>query len=183
MSWIVEQPIVILFVGAFLVAASGAIWVQTRDRRALIAVGSVVVLTGLWLLVERLVMTDVEQVKQTIRLIASEIENNNVEAVVNHISAENPSLRDEIRKTLSLVTVKKVSVKRNLKATVTRRAAFTSAEARFNAVATVEGRSGLVGTHVVPRFLVVRLRKEGQQWRVRSYEMSDPRDGLRGNAN
>ena len=179
MSWIVEQPIVILFVGAFLFAATGAIWVQTRDRRALLAVGSVVLLTGLWFLVERLVVTEVEQVEQTIRTIADELENNNVDAVVNYISAGDPSLREEVRRTLSMATVKKVSIKSNLTATVTRRSAFTSAEARFNAVATVEDRSGLVGTHTVPQFLVVRLRKEGDQWRVRSYEMSDPRDGLR----
>ena len=180
MSWVVEQPIVILFVGAFLLAATGAIWVQTRDRRALIALSSVILFTGLWLLAERLVVTDVEQVKQTIRTIAQELENNNVEAVVNYISAENPTLREEVRRTLSLVTVKKVSIKRNLTATVIHRSAFTSAEARFNAVATVEGRRGMLGKRLVPQFLVVRLRKEGDDWRVRSYERSDPRDGLRG---
>lgn len=180
MNWIVEQPIVILFVGAFLFAAAGAIWVQTRDRRALVAVGGVVVVTALWLLLERLVVTEVEQVKQTIRSIANELENNNVDGVVNYISPENASLREEVRRTLSLVTVQKVSLKRNLTATITRRSAFTSAEARFNAVATIEDRSGLMGTQVVPRFLVVRLRKEDGQWRVRSYEIFDPRDGLRG---
>ena len=183
MSWAVEQPIVILFLGAFLFAATGAVWVQTRDRRALIALGSVVLITGCWLLVERLVVTEVEQVKQTIRNIAQEIENNNIEAVVTYISADDPTLRDEVRRTLALVTVKKVSVKRNLTVTVTRRNAFTSAEAQFNAVATIEDRRGMLGTHVVPRFLVVRLRKEDDQWRVRSYEMSDPRDGLRGGQN
>ncbi len=183
MSWVVEQPVVILFVGAFLLAATGAIWVQTRDRRALAAVGSVVMLTALWFVVERLVVTDVEQVKQTIRSIANELENNDVEAVLNYISAESPPLREEVQSTLEFVNVKKVSIKRNLTATVTRRTAFTSAEARFNAVATVEDRRGLFGTQVIPRFLVVRLRKEGEHWRVRSYEMSDPRDGLHGGAN
>ncbi len=178
--WPFEQPLVILFVGAFCFAVAAAIWLQTRQRTAAIAVVAVLAITALGLLVERLIVTDSEQVRRTLNLIARQMEQDDMAAVLDHISSSAPAVRDSVQTAWKRFTVQKVSIKRNLKVSVVRRSGGTGAEARFNAVATVRDRAGLAGTHVVPRRLIVRFRLEGDAWKVVDYQLEDPREGLRG---
>ncbi len=162
---------------AFALAA--AVWLQTRQRHALGAVLVTLGLTGVGLLVERLVVTDAEQVRTTLRWIAERIEQNDLPAVLRAISETAPALRQEATDVLSQVDVEEISIKRNLRVQVVRRANRTTAEARFNAVATASDRQGTFGTQVIPRFLVVRFLWEHDAWKVIDYQVFDPRDGLR----
>ena len=149
---LLEQPLIILFSGAFACAVASAVWLQTRQRGALLALIAMLALTLIGLLVERLVVTDAEQVRGTLQRIASLMEQNDVAAVLQQISAASPALRQEAQTTLSRVTVEKISIKRNLRVQVVHRTDRKSAEAKFNAVATVRDGSGLAGPHVIPRF-------------------------------
>ncbi len=178
--WLLEQPLVFLFAGAFAFAVSFAFWLQTRRPGALLAIGIVIGITTLGLIAERLVVTDAEEVEQTLRRVARDLERNDRAAVLQAISDSSTDLQAEVQSVLSRVRVSKVSVKRNLRVQVVERAGRKSAEARFNAVATVQDRGGLAGPQVVPRFVVVRFRLQGQDWKVVDYQATDPRDGLRG---
>ena len=71
--------------------------------------------------------------------------------------------------------MKKISIKPNLKVNLGRPTPASSAEARFNVVATLEGPRDLGGTFTVPRFVIVRFRREADGWRVKDYESFDPR--------
>jgi hypothetical protein len=174
-----EEPLAILFGGAFLFAITFALWYQIHDRRALVAAFGTLALTASGLVVERLVVTDGEQVRRTLRRIVSQMEQNDRAAVLAEISDSATELREEAESVLSRVEIVKITIKRNLRVEVVRRGGRKSAEARFNAVATVEDRRGVFGRQIIPRFLIVRFRYESQQWKVTSYDAFDPRDGLR----
>jgi hypothetical protein len=165
----------ILFWGTLLVAVAAGVWVQTRDSRAwwglLLAVGLVVIAV----LVERWVVTPGEEVKATLRTIARRLEANDVQGVLPYISPQSEPLRQEVRGYLRRVKVESISIKPNLTVTVGPQRPARSAEARFNAVATLEGPANFGGRFTVPRFMVVRFRREGEGWRVTDYESYDPR--------
>jgi hypothetical protein len=179
--WLFEQPLVILFSGALALAIASAVWLQTRRPAALMVLIATLATTAAGLLVERLVVTDAEQVQSLLHRIAKQMERNEVADVVAQISESAAGLRAEVQDVLSRVTVEKVSIKRNLRVKVVHRTGKKSAEARFNAVATVQDRRGMLGTHIVPRYLVVRFRYEADGWKVTDYEAFDPREGMRAN--
>ncbi len=170
-----EQPLLILFFGTLLVAVTAVIWVQTRHRRALIGLGVATLMVLGLLGLERWVVTPAEQVKSTLRTIARRLEANDVAGVMEYISPQSEALRHEVQARMRQIKVKKISIKRNLKVTVRSGQGGASAEARFNAVATVDGPRSFGGTFTVPRFVVVRFRREGERWRVKDYESFDPR--------
>lgn len=178
MNWLFESPTIPLFFGALILAVFTAIWVQTRDGRALLGCAAVAFFTASWLAIQYFVVTEVEQIKNTIRSIATLAETGDVEGIVGYISESKPELAEEVRSAFELAEVEKVSIKRNLQATVSEQRGYLSGEARFNAVATIKSRRGGWESRPVPRFFIVQLRKEDNQWRVRSYEARDPREGL-----
>ncbi len=177
---LLEQPLVILFSGAFVFAVASAVWLQTRRPGALVAILATVAATAAGLLVERLVVTEAEQVEILLHQIARDVEQNDIQSVCAQISQASAALRAEAQDVLSRVTIERVSIKRNLRVEVVQRAGRMSAVARFNAVATVKDRRGVLGPQIVPRFLVVRLRRETDGWKVIDYEAFDPRDGTGG---
>jgi len=178
MSWLFESPTIPLFFGALILAVFAAIWVHTRDGRALLGCAAAVLVTVSWFAIQHFVVTEVEQIKNSIRSIATLIEAGDVEGVVGYISKSKPELVEEVRSAFELVEVEKVSIKRNLQATVSEQRGHLTGEARFNAVATVKSSRDGWEPRPVPRFFIVQLRKEDGQWRVRSYEARDPREGL-----
>jgi len=170
--WFLEQPLMVLFVGSILVAVSGVAWVQTQHPRALQAGLLSVVALVAGLALERWVVTPAEQVEASVFGIARALESNDVPAVTAFLGGSADELRQEVQTYLRLVTVNKISIKSNLKVTMSGSAAAT---ARFNAVATVSGRGGTPRDQPVPRLLIVHFRLEQGQWRIVSYEAFDPR--------
>jgi hypothetical protein len=138
---------------------------------ALLAVPVIILLC---LLVDYLIVTEPERVSATLRQLARDLEANDVDAVVQHISSSSSALRDEARTGMAQFVVHKAVVKRNLEVTVGRDRMSPVAEARFNGVAVLSDRAGMVTQRTVARFFVVNLRKEGGQWRVSRYEDHDP---------
>jgi hypothetical protein len=170
--WLFEQPLIVLFVGAIFVAVAAVFWVQTQQPRALAALAfSVLALAGA-LAIEYMVVTPAEEVEQVLADVALALEANDPERVASYLASSAEELRQEVRSRLRMVTVRSISIKSNLRVTVVGQ---SSAEARFNAVATLAIGGGNGGEQVVPRFLVVRFRREQGAWRIVDYEQFDPR--------
>jgi hypothetical protein len=178
--WILERPLPILFLGVVLVAVLVGGLVQTGRRWLVPAIGGAVLLTAGMLILERLVVTPAEQVAATLREIAAHIERNDVDAVVESISPGRPALRQEARRHMSLVRISDVTIKANLRVEVLGDRNPPLAEARFNAVIRGTDRAGQLGTQIYPRYFIVNFRQEDGRWRVRGYEMKDPREGFSG---
>lgn len=175
--WFLEQPLPILAIGAVMMAVAAMAWAHTRQRWAAVSVLGALLLTLGGLALEKFVVTPAEQVADTLDAIARQLERNQPEGLLPFVSASNQELRNEILQRLKMVTVQTVSVKSNLQVTTGRSNPPRTAEARFNAVASLKDRSGYGGDFTVPRFFTVHFVREDDQWRVIRYEMTDPIGG------
>ena len=178
MSNVFENPLPILFVGALIFSVLFAIWTQQKKRRWVLAMAATLLAVIAGVVMERLVVTDAEEVASTIRRIAEDMESNDVSAVVAHISSSSPELRSHAESILKRADVQTVSVKRNLRVAVVNSGARKTAIAKFNAVARLKDKSGTFGNQNVPRFMTLHLVKEGDAWRVTRYESEMPQAGM-----
>lgn len=180
---IMEQPLTIIFVGLLVVAGLAGGLIQTGKKGFLYgAIGAAVLTLGLFIL-ERTTITPREAVKATLHIIANDLERNDVEAIVQHISKGRVKLQEEARDRLEQVEVVEVKIKNNLKVDVVSQRGMDIAEAKFNCVIRLKARkSRLQGfldeKRPIPQFFKVRFKQEDGAWRIRDYEMSDPRAGL-----
>jgi len=177
--WLMDQPLMIVFGGVVLSAALLGGLFQTGKKSLGYATICVSLLTIAMLGLERVTVTPREAVIATLHIIAHELEQNDVAALVNHISEGRPKLRAEAEQKMGFVEIIDVDIKRNLKVVVLNERGMDIAEARFNAVIRLRPLRGFSDEmRPVPRFFVVRFKKEDGKWRVRDYEMADPRQGI-----
>ena len=85
MTWLFENPIAILSVGAMLAVLATVVHLQLRTKGSLITVFAVVVATAMLLAVERLIVTPREEVQQTLNDLAKRIAANDLPGVVTFI--------------------------------------------------------------------------------------------------
>ena len=174
-----EQPLIILFAGVFVGAVLGGAFVATNHRGFLAGLLLSAVATVGMLLVERLVVTEREQVKAALLTMSRDLESNNVGAVTRHIASSATDLKSEAESRLHQIQVDQARIKRNLKISVNDRIARPTARATFNAVLKLQTKSGQLAERPIPRFFELDLRKEGADWKVESYQMHDPLEGLK----
>jgi hypothetical protein len=153
--------------------------IQTGKKILLFAAIGVILLTIGLLLLERAAITQREAVTATLHVIASDLERNNVDAILDHVSEGRPKLRADVKQKMGLVEIINVDIKRNLKVEVSNERGMDIAEAQFNAVIRLRPLRGL-SDEIRPaaRFSTVRFKLEDGKWRIRDYEMSDPRRGI-----
>lgn len=181
--WLMEQPYVILLAGLVLVVILIGGLIQTGKRILLYAAIGVVMATLALLALERTTITPREEVRATLHMIAHELEQNNVDGVLEYISDGRPELKSDARQKMGLVEIAEVDIKRNLKIELVEARGLQIAEARFNSVIhfdRIKGFSDFSNAQQrIPRFFVVRFRQDDDgRWRVRDYEMLDPRNGM-----
>ncbi len=177
MSWLFEDPMPVIYVAVVAEFLLIGFLVLTGRGVALFAMLGVAALAGVLLLVEHLVVTDVEVIEQTLADAAKAIESNDAEAVKKFIAEEDSVTRDRIDWVLDEYIFERVRIKSNLKVEVTDSEPKT-ARATFNAVATGGDKHGTFTGQVVPRFIIVKLRQNGERWLITDHEARDPREGL-----
>lgn len=179
---IMEQPLTIAFVGIVIGMILLGGLIQTGRKSLLYgAIAAFLCTLGLVVL-ERVTITPREQVKATLTVIAHDLEQNDVEAIVDHVSPENEKLRGEARRRMGDIEITDVDIKRNLKVQLYEQHGSDYAEARFNCVIRFNvpraSSMGFDADQTLPQFFVVRFRNEEGHWRIRDYEMQDPRAGM-----
>lgn len=178
MSWLVENPMPVIYVTVVVQLILVGILVLTGRGVLLFAMLGVGAVAGLLLLVEYVVVTDVEQIQDTLAATAAAIATNDANAVKEFVAAEDTRTRNAIDNLYDDFYIERVSIKSNLKIEVTP-AEPPTALATFNAVAVGgEQRSGTRGV-TVPRFLKVSLRKDGDRWLITDHEHRDALDGIK----
>lgn len=178
---LMEQPLTIVFGGLLLAAMLIGGLIQTGKKWLLYAVVGVLVLTAGLLMLERSTITPREAVKATLHVIARDLERNDVEAIVQHISAGKTELRDEARRRLGSIEIVEVKIKRNLKVDVTSARGMDVAETSFNAVIRLKDSryaDFLNEDRPNAMFFRVWFKLEDGRWRIRKYETDDPRAGI-----
>jgi len=178
MTWLFEQPLIIVFIGVVVVAILFACMQQTGRKGFFYAmIGAALLVVGLVAL-ERLIVTDREQVKQTLHGLADAIEADDLARVQAGISPQSMKIRADAQHYMRLLEIKEVNIKRDLAIAVSADQNPPMAKAEFHATFVGGDKLGRIENQRVPRFFVVTFRKEQGRWLVRKYEMHDPREQL-----
>ncbi len=175
MTWILEEPIYILILGVLTLTFLGFAYTQTGYRMLMHAMLAVVALTGGLLLLENMVETNTEQMEATLETIARDVETNDLERILSHVSSEATDTYDLAQREFPRYHFDRVNIKNNVEVFFDDDRAPTQAKVTFNVTVDVQHKATGADYHV-PRFVRVTLVKENGQWRVAEYTHDDPRN-------
>lgn len=179
MTTLLENPVPTMVGGLMLTIILIGSWLKT-GHRSLLAVALVVVALAIGLLVaERMVLTDREQVEQTLQIIARDVESGDLERMLSHVHPEADDTRDAAAREIPQYRIKSVRIKRGVEVKLNLKHDPPEATADFNVVVEGADTVGLFGERQVPRFVSVRFWKDGDRWKVKDYRHADPLEGMR----
>ncbi len=178
MTWLTENPLPALLIGSLTTVILAGGWLRTGSKWLLAAIIAAIVLTIAAVLAERFIVTDREQVTQTLFDIAARVERNQVNETLQYAYPKTPAVRSQAAAELPLYRFSEVNIKSNLEVEVFPQRNPPMATAEFNVVVVLSTRDGLIANRRIPRYLEVTFYKDDDgQWRVGAYNHFDPRRG------
>jgi len=170
MTWLFENPWPALVAG---VIAEGvlAIVLVTSGRGKWIGVMVLVALLTIGLLVmERLVVTEVERVENSLDEVAVALEHNDRQGVLDHLSPSAAGLRSHAASTLQQLTINEAHIGSDLTVRINELKSPPTATATFTARISGDAlHGGLPYKNMVQRLRVI-LHKEQNRWLIFSYD-------------
>ncbi len=177
MTWLYEQPLVIVVIGILLLLGLGIAWSSTGRKELLYAAAAALALVILGLVIERLVTTDAESIRQTLQEIASDVEHNDHRALVRHIAESAPQIRERAEAEMPNYDFSECRVTRVHKIEVDHATAPKTAIVELNVVFSGDFRhEGLeVSDYTGARWVKLHLAEDKDgRWRIEDYEHDDP---------
>lgn len=179
MIWLTENPFPILLIGALTTAILASGWLRTGSKWLLAGVLAALAVTVGLVLAERWIVTDREQVAQTLYEIAAAVERNDVEGALQYAYSGTPEVRDHANTELRLYQFSEVNIKRNLEIEVFPNSDPPLATAEFNVVVVLGTRNGLLADRRIPRYVEVTFYREADgRWAVGGYDHFAPQRGF-----
>ena len=170
MTWLMQNPLVIVAVGVVAEIVLFFILQQTGKKSVAWSMAIVALLTVGLVALERRVVTPAEAIRTTLYEIAADAQRNDVEAVIGHISRRAVEQQEEARTRFKLLKLTEVSVKQIAELKVEDPPERGSALVRVKAVGSY---SGFQGTGV--QEFKVQFVLEDDQWKVRGWdELGNP---------
>jgi len=168
--WFTEDPTPILVCGGLVLLVLGGFFLKSGRAGVLIAAALVVMVMGAAVLIDRFVVTDREQVANTIYDAAAAAERNDLNAVTDFISPTAPEVKEEARRWIGQAKIESVNISA-MEVTLDRAAKPMTATAEFRVFATgqLTDRSMLYPFKYLSR-LDVKLMQSGKRWLVTGYE-------------
>jgi hypothetical protein len=169
MSWLVESPWPALVVGVVVEAMLAIALVRTGLMKIVGAMVAVLIVTLLLVVLERVVVTEYEEVEAALDAASAAIEANDLDRVVSFIAPQQPQLKQYAERAMRQFAFSEVRVGNDLKVQVNPLTSPRSAKAQFSVkVAGKARKSGLVGTQLVP--VELTLHKIDGRWYVTEYQ-------------
>lgn len=166
MTWFAEDPLVIWLSAAVLFTVVLIIYLQTRQRWALLAMAVVVLLAVGLTLLEQVLVTPREAARQTLREVFAAVEANDLPRTLSAISPTAGEVRSDAETLMPRLEVMRANV------TDTPVIEFdgpTNATARFRAfIEVIDRRTGIKGVYFDD--LTITFQLEGGQWKVIAYQ-------------
>lgn len=179
MTWLLDNPLYILILGGGTALVFGAIWLQTGRKIELYIMSAIIAGVVAALVVGNIWKSDRQQVKSTLYQIAREVEQNDVDGVLAYFHHSITDIRSRAQNEMPMYKFEEVKIKQNLEIEVFPDESPPRAVTSFNVVVVASDRSGLINGRRVPRFVHVTFLKEGEQWKISSYDHEDPRQGFK----
>ena len=169
-TWFTENPAPILIAGIVVLLALGGIFLKSGRGILLFAMAGVAGFMALAVLIDHLVVTDREQVANTIYEMAAAAPRNDLNAVIDHIDPQAGEVRGEARRWIGQVRLDSVSISA-MDVTVDHATSPLQATAEFRVFARGEfvGHN-LSGPAQYLGRLIVQFRRQDNHWLVIAYE-------------
>lgn len=177
MTWLYEQPLVIVVIGIVVLLGLGVAWSSTGRKELAIAAGLALLLVIVALAIERLVVTDGEAIRQTLQEIAHDVATNNHRALLRHIADSAPELKQRANKEMPNYKFTDCRVTRIHNIQIDAGGAPKAAVVEFNVVASgsfhYEGMD--LNDSNVARWVRLHFVKDKDgRWKVEDYQHDDP---------
>jgi hypothetical protein len=165
MSLLFENPLRIIFIGVIVEVILGIVLLRTGRGALLWAMIGVFALTGIAVVVERLVVTEKERVEMTLDGITSALEANDLNRVLGFIAPTAVQTRNRAAWALGRIEVQSARIYR-LEITINRLTTPMTARASFFGHISYRDRQGEIPYSNYGSRFVVDLRKQGDAWVV-----------------
>jgi hypothetical protein len=173
MTWLLESFWPAITLGVVLELVLAIVLVRTGRGLAIVGMVAVLVVTVGLVALERYVVTEQEEIENSLSAAEVALERNDVAAVLALFTPASPR-RSEVAKVLSRFKVRDAHIGRDLEIRVSALTSPPSAHAFFTG--RVEGsdtRAEVPYEQVIRKFAVTLHRSDGR-WLIHDYEMSDP---------
>jgi hypothetical protein len=182
MTLLLEDPVPAMIIGGLTAAILGGGWIQTGRKWLIYLMVAVILLTVGAVIMERMVVTDREQITATLHQIAALVERNDVDAAVDYAYSGTPEVRSAAEAELARYEFSDVDIKSNLEVEVFPDEKPPRAVAEFNVTAQLSTKGGQfqISDRRIPRYVEVTFYKEDNgAWRVGGYAHHEPTRGFR----
>ncbi|HKD36487.1 MAG TPA: hypothetical protein VKB78_06790 [Pirellulales bacterium] len=170
MSWFTEDSTPVLVIGIITVAILLLAFVKTSHLKLLYAIGGVVIIVATIVFIEKHTVTDTKRIRALLDSAAAAAERNDVAGVLDAISPNAQSLRQEVSRQLPQFEIQSAYI-RGLDIKINRFNNPPSAVATF--IGHIEGRmrnGGLAAQHIPVQVKATLVRGSNDRWFVESAE-------------
>ncbi len=175
MELLVENPLPAIFLGIVAAAVVGVVFVNNRNFRVLWALPVIFLLTLGGVALEWLIITEREEVEETLDGIAAALEANDLDAVLRYVSPQAEQTRQRAAWAMGIVTIRDVRM-RNREVRINRLTSPPTAEVQFNGTLFFDLKQpqiGMIRDVYLARF-VVQLESDGDRWLVTDHIEHQP---------
>lgn len=175
MTTLVESPWPATLGAIVLLVIFGAVFLRTGRVLVLVGMGVVVAALAGFIFVERIVVTDTEEVEDTVHGIALDLANNDTAAVLAAFVPTSP-LRSRAQSALDDVTIHAAHVGNDLEVRINKLTNPPTATAFFTGrVHAKEKRGQTIPYENFIRKFRVKFERHNRRWLIVDYEDIDPR--------
>jgi hypothetical protein len=173
MTMFVESPWPATMLCIVLEVILAVVFVRSGRWLAVVAMAVVLAVTVAALVLERTIVTDTEQVEDTLHGIAEDLADNDVEAVLASFTPDCPK-RSQVRSALDRVTIRSASVSSDLEVRISQLTSPPSATAFFTGRIEGKDNSGAIPYDRFVRRFKVKLERRDHRWLIADYEDAPP---------
>lgn len=173
MKWLLEDPTFIWATGLTALAVLAVMLTRTGRAVILAWMGGAAALLALMLLVEWLVVTEREEVEDTIHRMARALENNDLATLDAHVDPQAGLTRNDVALAMSRYEFSDASIN-DLDVRMNRLVAPPMATADFMGRVSLHDRQGHVPQGTLIRRFSVKFSRRDDVWRMVSYEHAAP---------
>lgn len=173
MPWLFDDPTPLIIVGLIVEAILAIILVRSGRAMTILPMIGVLVLMVAVIAVEHFVVTEREEVSDTLDALAVALEANDTNAVANMIDPAQTSMRSRATGAMGLVTITESKI-RGLKVTVNELTTPHTATADFVGHIAFRNPKMDIPYETVVRRFVIDMKRQGDRWIMTDYQVGDP---------
>ncbi|MEM7783274.1 MAG: hypothetical protein AAF623_07965, partial [Planctomycetota bacterium] len=169
-EWFTDDPIVPMILGAILVIVFFGFWVMSRDGLMLKACIGIFLITLSIVICESWIVTDKEQIEDTVYKLASHVQNNDINSVLSYISETVPEKAKRARAEMERLEFLSCSI---LQTAGFKKESKDKAEISFSATARARLKP-YPDRHFTRQKVTLIFAREKDEWKMIHYRVVNP---------